>query len=69
MSVSSWIVDLAELEGRLGRGDVDDHDLIELVRSREGAQVGLDAFDGGAGGVVCWASGRSARRGDGGARC
>src|SRR5712692_9198864 len=40
-----------QLERRLGRGDVDDDQLIELVVVAEFAQVLLDAFDGGTGGV------------------
>ena len=40
------LVALVQLERRLGRGDVDDHHLIELVPLAEVAQVGLDALDG-----------------------
>jgi hypothetical protein len=39
-------VGLGQFERRLGRGDVDDHDLVELVGLAEPAQVVLDAFDG-----------------------
>ena len=53
---------VGQLERRLGRRDVDDDDLIELVLRLKGPQVGLDAVDGLARRCeTCCASGRSAR--------
>src|SRR5262249_5767794 len=61
-------VDVAQFKGRFGRSNVDNYQLIEALAVAEGAQIRLDAFDGGAGRVGMVNLGQVGQTGNSGAR-
>ena len=60
-------MDVAQLEGRLGRGDVDHHHLVQMVLRPEGVQIGPDALDGGTRRLSTLGFGQVGQPGDGAA--